>query len=209
MITPRQCRAARGLLGFTQADLAEKAGMSKTGLNNFESGKSSMKSSTQKSLRLALENSGIDFTPGEGVRLRTHDALFFQGANALTELMDHMISHTRSQSDGVCVYHNDASELEKCLNTLKSNETPFRVLTSCEKIAANTYNGRVEFLASSKHDFSTPKFIYGDFVAMRMMQSDLILVVSSKETAEAERLHFNEVWHDLTHTTKKTLLNSQ
>ena len=40
MITIGQCRAARGLLDWTQQDLAEACGLSKTAINNFEKGHS-------------------------------------------------------------------------------------------------------------------------------------------------------------------------
>ena len=34
MITIEQCRAARGLLGWTQQDIADASGLSKTAINN-------------------------------------------------------------------------------------------------------------------------------------------------------------------------------
>ena len=37
--TPAQCRAARGLIGWNQGDLARAAGVSRQTINDFESGK--------------------------------------------------------------------------------------------------------------------------------------------------------------------------
>jgi transcriptional regulator with XRE-family HTH domain len=77
MITPQQIRGARAMLGLTQAELAERAGMSKTGLNNIESGASDPKASTLKAIQSALEAAGVEFIPenggGAGVRLRKGD----------------------------------------------------------------------------------------------------------------------------------------
>ena len=74
MISPSQIRGARAMLGLKQADLAEMAGISKTGLINIESGASDPKSSTLKAIQHALETAGVIFVAengeGPGVRLR-------------------------------------------------------------------------------------------------------------------------------------------
>jgi len=74
MITPKQIRGARAMLGLTQADLAARAGMSATGLNNIEKGSADPKASTLRAIQAALETEGIEFIPenggGPGVRLR-------------------------------------------------------------------------------------------------------------------------------------------
>lgn len=74
MITPEQIRGARAMLGITQADLAKRAELSTTGLNNIESGSSDPKASTLKKIQAALEEAGAVFIDqnghGPGVRLR-------------------------------------------------------------------------------------------------------------------------------------------
>lgn len=72
MITPEQCRAARGLLDWTQAELAQRVSISAVSLRAFEKG-GEMRDSNQKLLRLTFEAAGIQFIPenggGAGVRL--------------------------------------------------------------------------------------------------------------------------------------------
>lgn len=72
MPTPAQIRAARAMLDLTQADLAKRAGISKTGLNNIERGSSDPKASTLRAIQQALELAGIEFTVGgePGVRMQ-------------------------------------------------------------------------------------------------------------------------------------------
>jgi transcriptional regulator with XRE-family HTH domain len=71
MITPEQIRGARAMLGLTQAELAKRAGISTTGLNNIERRGADSKASTLRAIREALESAGIEFTDGDqpGVRL--------------------------------------------------------------------------------------------------------------------------------------------
>lgn len=62
------------MLGMTQAELAQKAGISTTGLNNIEKGNADPKASTLRSIESALESAGVEFIAenggGPGVRLR-------------------------------------------------------------------------------------------------------------------------------------------
>ena len=76
MITARQIRAARALLGWTQEMLAEKALVSLTALKRMESANDlRVHNSTGAQVRKALEGAGIVFTMSgrsEGVIL-VHD----------------------------------------------------------------------------------------------------------------------------------------
>ena len=69
MLTPAKIRAARALLGLTQARLAAAVGISKTALCAIETGGSDPRSSTLKAIRAALESRGVVFTP-DGVAQR-------------------------------------------------------------------------------------------------------------------------------------------
>lgn len=67
MITAAQIRAARSLLGWAQKDLAEKCGLSQTGLANIEREAAMPRAKTMERIRDALEGAGIEFVgPGEG-----------------------------------------------------------------------------------------------------------------------------------------------
>jgi transcriptional regulator with XRE-family HTH domain len=72
MLTPAQIRAARAMLDWTQGELAKRAGISKTGLNNIERGSADPKASTLTAIRRAIEDAGVEFTNGgePGVKLK-------------------------------------------------------------------------------------------------------------------------------------------
>ena len=71
MITARQSRAARALLGWTQQELADKALVSLTALKRLESEKVlRVYESTEDQVRRVFEDAGITFLhsdKGEGV----------------------------------------------------------------------------------------------------------------------------------------------
>ena len=74
MITRDQCRAARGLLGWSQADLAEAALIGIVTVRQFETGAHEPRRLTLHAIRRAFESAGVEFIDenggGPGVRLR-------------------------------------------------------------------------------------------------------------------------------------------
>ena len=73
-LTPGQCRAARALLEWTQEELAERAGVSRSTIRGFENGQHELHRSSATVIRQALEQGGAvlvdaDAGCGPGVRL--------------------------------------------------------------------------------------------------------------------------------------------
>ncbi|MGW9332309.1 helix-turn-helix domain-containing protein [Bosea sp. NPDC055594] len=79
MITPAQSRAARGLLGWSQTDLAGAAKVSISTIRDYETGKRQPIANNLSAIRLALEAAGMVFVgdgepaigSGPGVRLKS------------------------------------------------------------------------------------------------------------------------------------------
>lgn len=74
MITPQQCRAARGLLDWSQQNLADSAGVGVVTVRQVEAGVGIPRRATLAVIRQALESAGVEFIDenggGAGVRLR-------------------------------------------------------------------------------------------------------------------------------------------
>ncbi len=76
MLTPEQCRAARGLIDLTQRELALRAGLTHPLVANFERRKRTPRLENLLRIREALEEAGVEFIPadetgGPGVRLKS------------------------------------------------------------------------------------------------------------------------------------------
>lgn len=71
IMTPAQSRAARGLLKWTQDDIATKANVSVVTIRNFENEKTVPQRATLDVIQRAFEAAGVEFTNGDrpGVRL--------------------------------------------------------------------------------------------------------------------------------------------
>ncbi len=75
MTEASQVRAARALIGWSQAELADAAGVSLSVVDRFETGQpDSIPAEAVAKMRAALESGGVAFIPknggGAGVRLR-------------------------------------------------------------------------------------------------------------------------------------------
>ncbi|MGQ4274053.1 helix-turn-helix domain-containing protein [Terrihabitans sp. B22-R8] len=74
ILCPEQCRAARGLLNWTQEQLAVSAGVSRSTIRDFECHRHELQRASEAQVIAALEEAGVKFLgrtgEGPGVRLR-------------------------------------------------------------------------------------------------------------------------------------------
>lgn len=73
-LSPAQCRGARGLLDWTQEELADRAGVSRSTVRDFEKGRHDLNRISAAQIRAAFEAAGVMLIQadalGPGVRLR-------------------------------------------------------------------------------------------------------------------------------------------
>jgi transcriptional regulator with XRE-family HTH domain len=79
VITPEQCRAARGLLAWNQHELAQRARVGVVTVHQLEADISQPRQATLEVIRRAFEVAGVEFIDenggGPGVRLRKRPRL--------------------------------------------------------------------------------------------------------------------------------------
>jgi len=76
LVLPCQCRAARGLLDWTQEELAGRAGISRSTVRDFEHGRHVLQASSAERMVAAFEAAGVVLTgeEGGGVGVRFREA---------------------------------------------------------------------------------------------------------------------------------------
>lgn len=103
MLTPALIRGARAMLEISQAELAAKAGISKTGLANIEIGKANSRASTLAAIQRALEATGVEFI-GDGVRMMPFSFARFALENGIF------------RRDGASLYFAEKQEAIDCVS---------------------------------------------------------------------------------------------
>jgi transcriptional regulator with XRE-family HTH domain len=77
-MSPEQCRAARGWLGWTQQELARRAGVGLSTVRDFENGDRTPIPNNLAAIRRAIENAGIELVfskaNGSAAGIRYRDA---------------------------------------------------------------------------------------------------------------------------------------
>ena len=79
MISASQCRAARGLLDWSQQELARRSNIGIVTVRQIEAGKNAPRRATLQVVRQAFEDGGVQFIDenggGAGVRIRKPDRI--------------------------------------------------------------------------------------------------------------------------------------
>lgn len=198
MITIEQCRAARGLLGWTQSDLAQKSGLSKTAINNFEKGHSDIKYDSLIAIQSAFTMHHIEFLKHNGVRKQTEKVSLVRHDNSLGEIFsDIMTSAHGIQPDILLINMFDpeneqwCSMLYKHLAELDTQNIRYRTLSEY------TLNlpGHTALQISHKSALASGScIIYGNKVAVRPWKDDVFFIAESPDIAAKEREKFGVLW---------------
>lgn len=105
MLTIEQIRAARALLDWSQADLAEKAGLSQTGIARIENGTNKPNSKTLAKIHTAFDSADIEFIDTSGVRKRTGDIKVLRGRGGFRAFMDDVYEVAKTTREDICLFN--------------------------------------------------------------------------------------------------------
>lgn len=169
MITIEQCRAARGLLGWTQQDLADASGLSKTAINNFEKRHSDIKAESLRAIRIAFEEAGIEFQDDNGLRQRKDKVSIFQSEDSFDLLLADITQTLGTKGGEILILSG-----EPCLKieTLRSQLNRQGIKTHQQETDGMT------------------TLIYGTKLALRLRYGSMIVIIDSPGASEAERGRF-------------------
>ncbi|MEZ5813868.1 MAG: helix-turn-helix transcriptional regulator [Alphaproteobacteria bacterium] len=202
MLTIEQCRGARGLLGWTQQDLADASGLSKTAINNFEKGHSDIKAESLRAIRMAFESVEIEFLEQDGLRKRSENIRILKGPSGMSELLDD-IARTNLTAGSEILINNVDNTLSSQISTqrlfehiemLKTGHIRQRVL--CPQDTKNVLSPNDECRWISREDMGgrLASFIYANKVAFQLWDRSMIIIINSPEARLSETRRFEMLW---------------
>ncbi len=210
LVTPRQIRAARGLIGWSQTDLATAARLSRSTVIAFEKGGGNPSRDLTLRLRTVLEERQVEFLPQEGVRFREPTTSYdnMPGANRrlLNEIYSNALAYQEKTGiDDILIYGLREDDADESLGDyLTQHIERLRLAGLKEKILY--FSDTTTFVApmpwyrllkgadiSNRH--FPPIVIFGESVAVVQFEPQVtVTVVHSKAIAEASRHMFEFIW---------------
>jgi transcriptional regulator with XRE-family HTH domain len=198
MITTHQCRAARGLIGWTQKDLADQCGLSKTAVNNFEKGHSHIKAESLRAICHAFQGHGVEFLGQDGLRHNSEHAALLSAQDIMQD-----ISRTLGQAGGeILALYLCAEKSQSAIRMIEDHTTNaplhWKIISPYNAPADISASGTIKHRqAQTAQDppLQIAYFIYGNKIALEFPQSNRLCVINSRRISEAQRQHFHALWH--------------
>jgi transcriptional regulator with XRE-family HTH domain len=202
MITIEQCRGARGLLGWTQQDLADASGLSKTAINNFEKRHSDIKTESLRAIRMAFESADIEFLNMDGIRKKSESIQILKGPTAMSDLMDDIAMTLENIGGEILISHVDSSLLNHIssqkifdhIELVKRHAIRERVLCTTGTKNVLSPSDECRWIPADKTRANVKSFAYGTKVAFILWDHAMIVVIDSAEAHAAETKRFEYLW---------------
>ena len=206
MITGRQIRAARGLLGWDATDLAAKAGLTRETVSKIENDSVQAREETVAKIVRAFNDQSVEFIDGQGVRLKPTGIDVYDGADKIEQFYDFLYSHLKRYGGNVCLSIYDENILAKYRkdpnlhrNRMKElfeyGSVSFRIIATKSDFISHGY-AKFKYLPDN-HATMTGFYAFGDCLALMSfvnVNSPYIIVIQSGPIAEAYRQSFDVSW---------------
>ncbi len=207
MITQRQIRAARALIGWDAADLAAKAGLTRATVSNIENGVVQPREDTMNRIARVFDENGVEFTDHQGVRFKPEDIKILEGRNGLITLMEDIYESCRRGIAGDVVlagapeeeFQRILGEYDDIYLANMSSIPNFKMRTLICEADFNTVSSKyTEYRWMPRDQFqAVPFYAYAEKLAIIVFQSEpspRIFIIQSKTISDAYRRQFESMW---------------
>lgn len=204
-ITTAQIRGARGLLNWSQQDLAERTGISSTSIGNIENGQTLPRESTLIAIEKAFTDAGIEFMANDGMRRKAGEVQIFNGRSGYLEFFEEVyktIELTGIREVFVCnvderkfaKWHGSMGD--KHLDRMNDmRDVKYKILTQegDDYFPAKDY---AEYRWLQKQLFSSvPFYVFGKKLGIILFDNEpTIIVLDYPAVTEAYKLQFKGMW---------------
>lgn len=210
-ITASQCRAARGLLKWSQPDLSERSGVNVQTISAFEKETATPTKRTLQKLIMALEIGGVELLENGGVAPRGLKSRYLQGTDGFHELMDDIYEQARRVGGDIRLWNAKPDNWIKWLGHDWFVMHNTRMIEIIEQIRfrITCREGETNFISRNfaeyrwipEHMFNEHSiYCYGDRVAFLNFEENnvTIYILYNKAFVDSFRLLFDLTWNEVT-----------
>ena len=201
MITIEQIKAARALLGWNQQDLADASGTSKPAIANLERRLSSPRAETLVGIQSAMEEAGIEFIEGPGVRFNS-DILkvqVFKGSDSLQRLWDDIYDSLKRGEEKLIFgvdeeFFQQVKGFDKFIERSHNKGLKGRLLV--KEGDKNRPDPTAEYREIPAELFeNVPFYVYKNKYAILLWEPEpTVVLIENRAIAETYRKQFNKMW---------------
>jgi predicted transcriptional regulator len=196
IITPQQCRAARGWLEWSQADLEAHSGVSIPAIKQFEKGYvRTPHDKTMRMLFMAFSKAGVIFTEDNGIKSIDRTLTVMEGDDVYLRVLDDVFESCSSGEEVLFMMVDNALSSEGVIERDKRNREKgitYRHLVS-EDASTFLYPDTEYRLIPKERFINNVIVVYADKVATFIDQWKCLLVTNA-DNAAAQRNLFELVW---------------
>lgn len=205
-LTTAQIRGARGILNWSQQDLAQRTGISATSIGAIENGQTSPRESTLATIRKTFENSGIEFVGMDGIRKKHADIQVLKGIEGFHTFSFDVFETLKNDNREVLQAYVDDTKFADWLgdeayphvqriHSLKRKAFKILQKEGDGYFPAKSY---AEYRwIPSKQFLAVPFIVYGDKLSIILFEPEPTIIINSFPlVAEAYRLQFNNLWEN-------------
>ncbi len=205
MITPRQIRAARGLLGWEATELGKRTSLSRETIANIESGRTQAREESLDRIAKAFDIAGVEFTENEGVRLKANDIEIFVGPERFHDFTEFVYQHLLRHSGEVCISVSDERLFLKYRKEPEIYRQRMKALVDTGRVKVrilaeeSTFNSIFAEMRKSTQQSTSPTSFYSFGKCLALISfthnpAPYVVLLKSGPFAEAYRQAFNDSW---------------
>lgn len=205
MLTPKQIRAARVYLEWSQDDLAEKSGLAVSTIRNIEGGMNVPSGKSANQLEQAFADY-IEFLPTGGFQPKQETVQIYKGRAGFIDFFWDVYATVKSMGGEICVSNVNEKDFlfwlseepaQKYKDAMAALEKNYQFKTLiCEGDAYFAGGKYSEYRWVPKTEFgAVPFYVYGDKLAIILFDQDVsVYLLENKKIADAYRMQFDSAW---------------
>jgi transcriptional regulator with XRE-family HTH domain len=217
-ITTAQIRGARGILNWSQADLAERTGISATSIGSIENGVSTPRANTLITIQKAFEDGGIEFLGREGVRIKTAEVTILKGIEGFHQFSYEVYQTIQSDDREVLQAYVDDKKFADVLGDEAYPHVQRMESWKIKRYKILQKEGDDYFPAKNYAEYRwipvaqflpVPFVVYGDKLAVILFDPEPTIIINNFPlVADAYRLQFMSLWSNSMLPPKNLIENS-
>ena len=207
MISSAQVRAARGLLNWTQSELADKCNLTKATIANIENDKHHLTSKTANKIHQAFKSARVEFLINDGIRSKFDIVKTLDGREGVIYLLNDIYDSVKDVGGCVKISGIEKKSLTKIINNEylemhenrmeKVNNLSSKILSSdgAEDIEYKSYREYRQI--PSEYFFPLPIYIYDRKVAFVMLDPLRVLLIENFHLFLVNSNQFDMIWDNI------------